>query len=112
MKTIGAGERRHRVTILKRSTITVNLESQPVYTATASRWAKIDPLSARELLVAAQSQVFAETTHKITMLYVPTDALNAHDQLQFGTRKFEVVGNPINREELNREIICMCIERT
>jgi SPP1 family predicted phage head-tail adaptor len=109
MKIRGSGDRRHRVQILKRSITTANLESQPVYTPTETRWACIEPLSAREILIAQQSQVYAECTTKITMLYTPN--LGHQDQLQFGNRIYEVVGEPINREEINAEMICMCCER-
>ena len=104
-----AGLRRHRVTIARRTTTTNQMESEPHYTPVMKRWASIEPLSVREQLVAADSEVYADTSHKITMLY--TQAIGKGDQIWFKGRKFEVVGQPIDPEEAHREITIMAVER-
>lgn len=107
----GAGDRRHPIKVNRRTVAVVNLESVPTYTPdTATRWAAIEPLSVKELLIAEDSQVFSECTHKITMLWTATNP-HASDQIIYGTRVFELVGEPLNREEINREIVCLCVER-
>ena len=110
-RTRGAGERPHQVTINRRNTSGTGLEPTPTYTADAvKRWAAIEPLSAKELLIREDSQIFSEVSHKITFAWCATPPTHA-DQILFGTRTFEIVGEPLNLAERNREIMCMAVER-
>ncbi len=109
----GAGERRHKVSIMKRTTTVTNLESTATYTAEAvTRWAAIEPLTARELLIAQQSQIYSEATNKITFGWTASFDATAKDQIKFGTRIYEIVGSPTNVGEAKRQIEVMAVERT
>jgi SPP1 family predicted phage head-tail adaptor len=68
-------------------------------------FANVQPLSGRELLLAAQTQ--AETTHKITIRYRP--GLTTHFRIKFGTRIFRIL-SIINSEERNRWLQIHCVE--
>jgi len=107
--TIPAGDRRHRVTIARRSSRTDgSMESVATWTPTEKRWAQIRPLSARELLLLGDSQNIEEVTHTITMNF--TKNISHKDRILYHGRTFEISGI-INVGELDRELQLTCIER-
>lgn len=108
---IRAGHLRRRVQIQRRvSSTDAEGSPQESWTAIGSGWAAVEPLTAQELLVAAQAGV--RVTHSITMRYrsdlaVPT----AHDlRIVEGGRVLEVTAQPIDTEERHRELQFQCRE--
>lgn len=75
------------------------------WTTTATEWASIEPVSAREFFAASGER--AEITHKITMHYGV--AVLPRDQVVYGDRAFEIKGT-MNVGERNRELLLMCAE--
>jgi hypothetical protein len=111
MTPIPSGRRRHKVRFNYRSAPVTDLESTPTYTPSdGTYWYAIEPLSAREILLAQQSQDYSEVTHRLTGSYVPNFPKH-QDQILFGDRIFEIVGDPLNTEEANRQLVYMAIER-
>jgi hypothetical protein len=102
------------------------IEPAITYQQAGVRWFAIEPLTAREQLSAADSQVFAETTHKLTTLYTaiirhqcqiwypadPAYTVPIASPITDGTRVFETVGEAINTEEANREQTFFAVEKT
>jgi SPP1 family predicted phage head-tail adaptor len=103
-----AGQLRHQV-VLQRRTVTRSAGHAAMaetWTNWQTVWAKIEPLSGRELLQAQQTQ--AETTHEIVIRYV--SELTPRDRVRFGTRVFEIL-SIINRDERNEMLTLQCVER-
>ena len=93
-----AGRLRHLVTIEK-YTETQDAVGQPIsaYTTFAQAWCSIQPMLGRENF--AEQMVSTEQTHKINMRYI--SGIDSTMRLKFGTRYFEIIGNPINFMERN-----------
>jgi len=72
----------------------------------ATRWVRVQPLSARERLYAGQ--VAAEVTHKITLRHY--SGLEANDRVVIGARIFEIQG-VIDPAEDGREMLLLAVER-
>jgi SPP1 family predicted phage head-tail adaptor len=101
-----AGRLRHRVTVERRSEALDELgQRNNVWTAIATAWAKVRPLSGREFLSA--SGVRAEITHEITMRY-PID-VKPKDRVLFGLRLFDI-DSVFTVDERNRYVIARAIE--
>jgi head-tail adaptor len=124
MKLAGAGELNKRVSIQRRSTTGSTLEPTVLYTADAqTRFCSVEPLSTRELLIREDSEVFSEATHRLKMRYWATpprhqDCItlgnatwNSTTGQWSGGRVFEMLGEPRNIEERNRQIEMICVER-
>lgn len=113
---LGAGARRHLVTLSTPST--PQPDGDGGYTATPealvpeTMYAAIEPLSARDLMRRDSERVMAGTTlsvatHLVTLPYhaqVTTQTL-----ITYNSRIFRVTG-VVNPEERNRETICTCVE--
>jgi SPP1 family predicted phage head-tail adaptor len=69
-------------------------------------WAAIEPLSTKELLHA--QQISAELSVKIRIRF--NNRVSAEDGVIYGDRIFEIVGPPINVDEVGAEMILMCKE--
>ena len=113
MKLIPAGQRRHSIQIWRRTAAAPaagGLSPTVSYVQGETHWAAIAPLSQRELLLKEDSEIFAETTHRITCLYPVTAGHN--DQIRYNGRVFEILGEPLNIDELNRQLVFLCVERT
>lgn len=104
-----AGRLRHRVT-LQRATDGIDQygDQTPTWTALATVWAAVEPLSGREYLLA--QQVHGEATVRITIRPVANVTLTPKDRVRFGARYFDVQ-SVINKDERNREIELLCVER-
>jgi SPP1 family predicted phage head-tail adaptor len=101
-----AGRLRHQVTLETQSTILDTFgEESNAWTATATVWASIEPISGRERLLASGTQ--ADITHRIRMRY--RSGVAPRMRVTFGTRHFDIV-SVANREERNRELELMCQE--
>lgn len=106
---MNAGKLRHWVTVytppLPSATDSLGdpLEN---YTAGASFWASIEPLSAREILLA--HQVRADITHKFTCRY-RTDVASRY-QIQWAGRTFEL-GPRLSTEERGFDMTFLAIEK-
>lgn len=104
-----AGERNKRVTILNRSTTTNGLgeDVADADTTGATVWAKVEVLSGRELVAAAQNT--GDVTHRVTFKYTPD--VTRKDKLQFKGRTFHIEALT-NMEEANIELVALCREQT
>lgn len=99
---------RQRVTLVRRDIPTTNElgESQPRWTAIQSVWAKVKPLSARELLLAAQNSL--SVTHEVRLRYTPD--LSHEDLIQFHGRLLDIV-SIIDIAEQHVELVLLCNEQ-
>lgn len=75
-------------------------------TFVAGVYARIRPLSSRELLNAAAVQ--NEATHEVEIRYI--EGVTGAMRVKFGTRYFQIVGQPRDIEERNRKLVLMCSE--
>jgi SPP1 family predicted phage head-tail adaptor len=104
---MSAGRRDKKVTIQRQSDTQDSVgQLVDTWTVTATVYASIEPLSAREYFNASGER--AEVTHKIGMVYGPT--ISPRDRVVYGSRTFEI-RSVINIEERNRELQLMCTER-
>jgi SPP1 family predicted phage head-tail adaptor len=104
---VEAGRLRHRVTI-ETPTRTVNAtsgEKIPAFNATATVWAEVKPLTAKEQIRAGQTDVNA--THVVSMRY-RTD-VTEQCRLNFGGRILNITG-VVNVEERSAELQILATE--
>jgi SPP1 family predicted phage head-tail adaptor len=105
---IYAGQLRQQIKIVDLTNSQDSFGGVAIDSATpfATVWAKVDPLSGRELY-AAQQKV-SEVTHRITIRWMP--GITAKQNVWFGDRQFQIqaVENP---EELNKILYLLCVER-
>ncbi len=104
--TIAAGSRNRRIVIQSATeTTTDGGEVTRSWSTFATVWAEIKPLSAREAMVAQQSQ--ATTTHKIIILYRPGITPDMQALYNGRTFRFDSV---INLDEANRQLVITAME--
>ena len=78
-------------------------EIEKNWTAFASVWASIDPLSGRELL--QYQQMNAELSHKIVIRY--NSSVNTRCRLVFGQRIFDInVVKNLEERNIEQELLC------
>ena len=77
------------------------------YTLITKAYAEIRPLLGTETF--NEKEVHTEHTHKILMRYIPTP-IDATMQIRYGTRIFEVHGQPSNWMERDIQLIFNCTE--
>lgn len=109
-----AGQLRHRVHIERDTATTQGDEGHTTesWTFVAKRWAKIEPLSGRELWDARQLQ--PQTTHKITMRADSvTTQMTAEDRIAFigQSRYFHPTEPPRRVDEIDETLEVMCKEK-
>lgn len=75
------------------------------YATEATRYGRIEPLSSRERLIAAQSQ--SRTTLRIYLRFY--DGLTTRHRLKKGSRTFGIVG-VTQPDERERETVCDVVE--
>lgn len=94
---VRAGRLRDRVTIEEKTDGDPDAKGtrSPSWSAFATRWARIVPLTGREMYTA--DQVYAEATHRIELRYLAdiTPAM----RVTFGSRVFDIEG-VINDERM------------
>lgn len=102
-----AGDLRHVVEIQRRDEdVTTTGGSSPVWIPVASRRCAIEPLSARELMLAAQAQIRATT--KVRMRYLAgLTAKHRLVQIRNGRTIFFNVESVIDADEMHREQVVM-----
>jgi SPP1 family predicted phage head-tail adaptor len=102
-----SGDLRNRL-LVQSSATAPNVEGEPidVWTTVATRWGKVEPLSAHEQFVAVQTQSLA--THKVTIRYYA--GLDPSMRFQFGTRVFQIE-SIVSTDAIKTEQVCMVIER-
>lgn len=84
-------------------------ERLTTWVSVATVFAKVSPLSVRDLLAAGQIQ--SEVTHRVRLRYSPTiSAMDASWRVLFGTRVLILNGPPRNIEERNVELELLCSE--
>jgi len=101
------GKMRHRVivkTIASSQETTMGSWTQAA-TTDSTRWASIEPISARERITAGQ--VVPEATHVIRMRW--NTAVTPSATLVYGTRTFEVLSS-INVNERDKILELLCKE--
>ncbi|HRC61626.1 MAG TPA: phage head closure protein [Dehalococcoidia bacterium] len=107
-----AGRLRNRV-VIQRRTGAVNAFNEPTdtWSALATVWAGIEPISGREYFAAQQVQ--SELTHRVTIRYLegvtPKDRVAWTDPATQATRYFDIRA-VIDRDERHREQQLMCVE--
>jgi SPP1 family predicted phage head-tail adaptor len=114
-----AGELRHRLTIQEPDEVddTVGGRApQPPPGGDGTGWkgstrvrAKVKPLSSRELI--QDGRVVMGHTHEVRLRYPTPASVDKGTSFLFGTRRLHVV-SVINDGERNRELVCLCEERS
>lgn len=106
----GAGQFRHLVTVQKPGGTRDEVgQRTTTWTNVASVYAKIEQLSGREQLIAAQRQ--ASSTHRVSFLYDTRLALmDGSYRILFGVRPLVLDAPPVNPEERNVLLECTCTE--
>lgn len=100
------GKLRHRVNLQEYSQTRDSYGAVTETWATyATIWASIEPLKARERMIAKQAAM--TVTNQITIRF--HKKVSARDRVQFGSRTYEV-NEIINPEERNRELQLLCTE--
>jgi SPP1 family predicted phage head-tail adaptor len=104
-----AGRLSHRVTV-ERATDGTDAYGDQVqtWTALATVWAGIEPLSGREYLAA--SHVQADVSTRIVMRGIPGVTLTPKDRIRFGTRLFDIK-QIVDVDLGGRELQIMTLER-
>ena len=104
-----AGRLRHRV-IVQRATDSIDSygDQTPTWAALGTVWAFVEPLNGREYFAAAQMQ--SEVSTRIVIRPISGVTLTPKDRVKFGSRHFDIQ-SVINRDERNREIQLLCVER-
>ena len=104
-----AGRLRHRVTV-QRATDAIDQygDQTPTWTALGTVWASVEPLNGREYFAAAQMQ--SEVSTRIVIRPISGVTLTPKDRVKFGSRYFDIQ-SVINRDERNRELQLLCVER-
>lgn len=104
MKPVPMSLMRERIEVQSRTT-TQNAYGEPVATwsTLATVWARVEPLSGRELWQAAQ--VRPDVSHKVTMRHYP--GLSPKHRLKLGSRIFNI-DSVLNIEERERlhQVLC------
>lgn len=102
-----SGKLRHKLTI-QRATHSADTHGEDVET-----WSdlvivrgSIKPVSAKEKFDSDQHK--SEITHIVKIRYYA--GLTSADRLLFNSRVFNFAGEPINKDELNKELEITCIE--
>lgn len=103
-----AGTLRHKVTIQKTGSQTLDSSRQPVdlWVKVADVWAAVEPLSGRELVIAQQQQ--PDVTHRVRMR--ARDDVTAKMRVRHGGRTL-YIESATNVDERDRELHLMCRER-
>ena len=93
-----AGLLRNFLTI-QRYTETGDAVGQPIrtYVKYADVWASVQPMTGRETFT--EQRVSTEQTHRINMRYI--EGIESTMRIIWGSRVFEIIGNPINYMERN-----------
>jgi SPP1 family predicted phage head-tail adaptor len=104
-----AGRLRHRVTV-QRATDAIDQygDQTPTWTSLGTVWASVEPLNGREYFAAAQMQ--SEVSTRIVIRPISGVTLTPKDRVKFGSRYFDIQ-SVINRDERNRELQLLCVER-
>jgi len=94
------GKRRHLINVQRRS------EGHDPFTGPSGvwetifrRWSDIEPAGPSDYTQG--NQVYATVTHTVTM---PHGDVLPTDRLTYGSRKFEIVGTPLNQGERDRTL--------
>jgi SPP1 family predicted phage head-tail adaptor len=85
------------------------IESPPADVLAYETWAKVRPLSSRELFEASQMQ--SETTHNLTIRYDPLFTPTPEHYVKFGSRIFLITGVH-NVDERNEWYVVNCTEES
>lgn len=103
---IDVGSLRHRVTVQSVTrTQGANGEVQEAWADVRSVWAKVEPVSARELYAAQQAQV--AVSHRVTMRY-QSDLTALSHRLVFEGRYLAIAGlRDLDERRVWHEAICL-----
>lgn len=104
-----AGRLRHRVVVERATDGTDAYGDQvPTWSALATVWAGIEPLSGREYLAAAHIQ--ADVSTRIVIRGIPGVSITPKDRIRYGTRLFDIK-QVVDRDAENIEIQLLAQER-
>lgn len=106
--SIDPGELRHQIKLQSLTQTSNRLgETDETPVLVSHVWAKIEPLTGRELF---DSQQFgSDVSHKVTIRY--RAGVNAAMQILYGVRIFNIV-SVLNLDERNRLLVLICKEKT
>jgi SPP1 family predicted phage head-tail adaptor len=100
---IDPGRLRERVTIQQASEIRNSLgESTQTWSTFAQRWASVDGLSGREVLLSGQQQT--EVTHRVRLRYV--SGLSSRMRLSWRGRILEIASLLEHTNRTEHELLC------
>lgn len=102
------GKLRHRVRLMRDSTRMEGGQSEPTPVEIGKLWACIEPMTSRELIQVRQ--VLPEATHRVTTHY--RKDLTADCWFEHDGRRLAIVGPPVNMQEDNTFLQCICVEQT
>jgi len=101
------GQLRHRLEIQEKRSVMDEWGNQvSEWFTVATAWAAIEPIRGEEYWAAGAQQ--RETTHRVTMRYVP--GVTPKHRLLFGNRILEIEST-LNLEERSRLLELLCKER-
>jgi SPP1 family predicted phage head-tail adaptor len=100
---IKAGELRERVTVQIASQTTNALgEMVPAWSDSATVWASVQGVTAREFLLAGQQQT--EISHRVKMRYLP--GLSQQNRLEWRGRTLEIISILERENRSEHELLC------
>lgn len=101
---IDPGRLRERVTIQQATEVRNRLgETTQTWSTFVERWASVDGLSGREVLLSGQQQT--EVTHRVRMRYV--DGLTQQMRLLWRGRVFEITSLLERNNRTEHELLCV-----
>ena len=106
-----AGRHRHLLTLETRTDAVDSLgDAATTYSTAATAWGSLEAVSARERLES--QQVNADVSHRAIVRYTAAaQALTAKDRVTLGSRVFDLVAPPLDRDGRRRELELILLER-
>lgn len=104
---IDPGKLRHRVDLVRPVKARDELgHENETWVKVATVWAAIEPAATQDVWQAMQVQT--TVSHRITLRY--RAGVTGEMVFRFRGRTFNIVGEPLNPEELNVLLVCLCDE--
>ncbi len=106
------GQLRHRVTLETRTETPDSYgEDQWTYSTLATVWANVQGMRGQE--VFRDDQVQADATHKVTIRHSSqVSGVNAKDRIVHGSKTYDIIAPPIDRDGRERFLEILVRERT
>lgn len=101
------GDRKHNFAIERATKERVGQDRKPVYSVIGHRQGSLTPGSATEPVVTEQA--IPQTAYKSEILFFP--GLTSKDRLTLGSRKFRIVGPPVDPDGKRMKHVLNLVER-